>query len=147
MIMSLTCLKQTDTHTHRHIQTHTRLTHIHTSILLNDLSSLALNILYFVTSLDDPGLNRPTSLLVLLRLLTGNPSCGNVFIFVIAGPVLNPVSGSQLSKCTQPFTASELLLLQFSVWKAFSHLSLDTIITPTFPEPFQLLFHDSTYFL
>lgn len=58
-------------------------------------------------------------------------------IFIVVLPMLNPVSLPQKNKCVYPtLVASEIWLIQFSVWNDVSHLSADTIVMQHFQNHF-----------
>ena len=58
-------------------------------------------------------------------------------IITVVLPMLNPACVPQKSKCVYPtLIASEIWLVQFSVWNDVSHLSADTIVMQHFQNHF-----------
>ena len=138
MIMSLTCLNYVHTHSYAlmyvctHAHTHIPAFHRITSFLQISIS--------FTLSL-------PWVVLVLVAnfLFLFFPDCyqtvhsiiSTSLIFIVVLPMLNPVSLPQKNKCVYPtLVASEIWLIQFSVWNDVSHLSADTIVMQHFQNRF-----------
>lgn len=121
-----------------HVCVHTCTQHTHTSISPNHILYPGFTILIL-------SLHWVVVVLVAKFLFLFFPDCYQTvhsiisisLIFIIVLQVLNPTSVSQKSNCVYPtLIASEIWLIQFSVWNDVSHLSTDTIAMQHFQNYF-----------